>query len=306
MSAARRTRRGSLVFPLVLVAVGVILLLVNLGIVSSGIWSQLLRLWPVLLIALGIDLVFGRPSLGSALATLIGTAVLLALAFSAIYLFGPETWITDRQTVAVPLGTATSAEIDLRCDGCAITVAGAAAAETLVEGTVTIRKDERLAQVDRRTDDAVHFELTGDPFLPTFHTASREERPWTVRLHPEIPIDLAVSTDRTIDLDLRGLRIQSVDLDGGAAPCRVVLPDTGRTTLHVQAEDLTVHVPDGVGLRLIGTPSGTLDVPEDYILSAADWLSPDYDEAATTVDLYLRPGVGDVEIVSLVSPPDPA
>jgi Na+-transporting NADH:ubiquinone oxidoreductase subunit NqrF len=56
-------------------------------------------------------------------------------------------------------------------------------------------------------------------------------------------IDLAVATDVEVDLDLH---IESAYFDGGAAPCDVVLPDTGRTTFHVFADDLTVYVPDGV------------------------------------------------------------
>ena len=43
-----------------LLALGVVLLLSNLGVWPWGISESLWRLWPVLLIALGLDLIVGR------------------------------------------------------------------------------------------------------------------------------------------------------------------------------------------------------------------------------------------------------
>ncbi len=294
-----RTRRGGLIFPLVIVTVGVVLLLTNLGVVSSSVWGQLVRFWPVLLIALGFDILVGRPSIGSAISTLIATCLLVALALAAITLFGPEAWVTRQQSFAHPLGSATAAKVDLACDGCAIALSGTAAPANLIEGTVSVRRDERLAQVGERTGETILFELTGDPILPSFRTAARGERPWELRLHAGVPIDLTVSTDGTIDLDLRALRIASADVSAERETCTIVLPENGRTTAHVSADNLLVRIPDGVGVRVIGTPTGDLDLPNGYVGSPGDLHSPDYAEAEATTDLYLRPGAGDVEIVPL-------
>lgn len=76
-------RRGAVVFPLLLIAVGVILLLNNLGRLPWTVWETLAKLSPVLLISLGLDILFGRSALrwalGIALALLVALAVLLAL-----------------------------------------------------------------------------------------------------------------------------------------------------------------------------------------------------------------------------------
>ena len=45
----RSPRRGGLVGPAILVALGVVFLLNNLGYLGWGVWGTLLRLWPVLL-----------------------------------------------------------------------------------------------------------------------------------------------------------------------------------------------------------------------------------------------------------------
>lgn len=76
-------RREAIVLPLLLIAAGVILLLKNLGHLPWTVWELLAKLWPVLLIALGLDILFGRSALrwalGIALALLVALAVLLAL-----------------------------------------------------------------------------------------------------------------------------------------------------------------------------------------------------------------------------------
>ena len=50
----RPVRHGGLVGPAILIGLGVVFLLNNLGMLDWGIWNILLRLWPLLLIAIGL------------------------------------------------------------------------------------------------------------------------------------------------------------------------------------------------------------------------------------------------------------
>src|SRR4030067_1428909 len=69
--------RGGLVAPIILIGVGLVFLVTNLGMLSTSIWGVLLRIWPVILIAMGIDLLIGRRSLiGRMLALVLILAVL--------------------------------------------------------------------------------------------------------------------------------------------------------------------------------------------------------------------------------------
>ena len=53
-------RRGGLVGPIILIGLGVVFLLNNLGFLEWSVWDVLLRTWPLLLIAWGIDLLIVR------------------------------------------------------------------------------------------------------------------------------------------------------------------------------------------------------------------------------------------------------
>jgi len=57
-----RRRRGSVLFPILLIGLGVTLLTQSRGLVPWEIWAQLWRLWPVVLILIGLDIIIGRRS----------------------------------------------------------------------------------------------------------------------------------------------------------------------------------------------------------------------------------------------------
>ena len=53
-------QRGIRLFwPIVLIGVGSILLLTNLGVITGNPWAIIFQLWPVLLIALGLEILLG-------------------------------------------------------------------------------------------------------------------------------------------------------------------------------------------------------------------------------------------------------
>ena len=81
-----RTRRRVPVGALIVVAVGVVLLLNTTGVVGWDVWVYLLAFWPVILIAVGLGLIFGRRAptayalmVAVLLAAIVGGAYLLSL-----------------------------------------------------------------------------------------------------------------------------------------------------------------------------------------------------------------------------------
>lgn len=79
----RDDRHGSL-GALVLICLGVILLLNNLGLIPWGIWLSLWRLWPVILILAGLQSVFRGSKAADWLIYLFGLIFSIALIYLAI------------------------------------------------------------------------------------------------------------------------------------------------------------------------------------------------------------------------------
>ena len=80
----KKERRSSLVVPVILIGLGIVFLLNNLGILTWSVWDVIFRLWPVLLVAGGLDVLIGRRSAWGALLSLVLT---LALVAGALWLY---------------------------------------------------------------------------------------------------------------------------------------------------------------------------------------------------------------------------
>ena len=73
----RRYRRG-IFWPLILIALGVIFLLSNLGLIRGDVWDTILNLWPLILIFMGLDGILSRGGFVGA-SLLIGLGVVFLL-----------------------------------------------------------------------------------------------------------------------------------------------------------------------------------------------------------------------------------
>src|SRR5512135_3639917 len=70
-------QRGVRLFwPIILIGVGSILLLTNMGVIKGNPWTIIFQLWPMLLIALGLEILFGGSTGGRAIVSaLLGLAL---------------------------------------------------------------------------------------------------------------------------------------------------------------------------------------------------------------------------------------
>src|SRR4030067_1199228 len=60
MSEKKPKFRGSVIGPLILIVLGVLFLLKNIGALTGDVWDTLISLWPLLFIAFGLDGILRR------------------------------------------------------------------------------------------------------------------------------------------------------------------------------------------------------------------------------------------------------
>lgn len=294
----RNRRQGSLVLPLVLVFIGLMFLLINLGVVDRSIWSNIIRFWPVLLILTGIDTLLRRSSAGAAFGAVVSTAVLIAAGMMLFHLFAPESWITQTQTFSHALNGASAAEVVLSCGDCSMDIYSNTSSTDLISGQVTLRRDEKLTESVRYEGSTIQFKLESEYWLPFLLSAERDAHRWAAGLNGSVPVELSLQTDGAVDLDLTDLLLTSVDLSAGDERCRITL---GResTTLFLSGERIEVFVPQDVAVRISGSASMELVVPADYIRTPDAVLSPNFEAAATRTEIVLRSGTERVDVRSL-------
>jgi hypothetical protein len=123
MDKKRELGYRSFFWPILLIGIGTIWLLANLEILPDLNWRFFLRLWPLIFVVIGLDIIIGRrsPFAGALLA--VGTvAALILLAVLAPSLdLGPDVELKTLN-FSEPLENTTSARISLDLDRYATTV----------------------------------------------------------------------------------------------------------------------------------------------------------------------------------------
>lgn len=231
----------SLFWPLLLIGVGVIWLLANMGVIESFNIGFLVRLWPIALIAIGLDLVFGRrsPILG-ALIGLGSVALVIALLLLApnLNLYrGPE--LTTHR-FSEPIGGATSANVNLDLTRYPTTVSALGDSETLFEAELNSVEDVefRVEGTRERRITVDPDDFASDPF-DWIDEIGRDAR-WDIGLSPAIPLELNVDVGSgSANLDLGSLQLEQLDLDGGSGSTQLRLPGSD------EAYDVNIDIGSG-------------------------------------------------------------
>jgi N-terminal domain of toast_rack, DUF2154/Cell wall-active antibiotics response 4TMS YvqF len=287
----------------VLIALGVLLLLANLG-MGFNVWWVVARFWPLILIFLGIggivDYYRARSDPNAARTRTSGAMIAFVL---VVILLGIGLWGFRghrkflHQTHEVDLGGATSVHAHIRMPAGSLEVSSG--------GTSLL--DSQFDYSDADGDPQVNYNVIGgmgdleiSQTQPPIHMGSSNNS-WQLRFADNVPLDLSFETgagqsslnlgglDLTnlrvhqgvgqLDLDLRGARMSDLDADihGGVGQATIRLP-----------QDVGVRVHANGGIGSISTRGLTRD-GNDYV-NAALGKSP------ATIRLTVNGGIGEIDL----------
>lgn len=296
-------RRGGLVGPVILIGLGVVFLLNNLGMLPWSVWGVILRLWPVLLVAAGLDLLLGRRSVWGSLLALVLTLALLA---GIVWLFW--TGILPRQPTTTEkvnqaLDGATRAEVVIAPAVGTLHLEPLAASDDLVSGTIHPLRGEQVKREFTMQDGTAKFALRSEgafgPFIP-FAGGWGGRWEWDLGLNPGVPLALEVSMGTgQSELDLSGLQVSGLDVNMGLGQTTVVLPDEGRFQVKIDAAvgQTIVVIPAGLEARIrVSTGIAGRQLPAGYRQQDDVYISPGYAAAEDRVDLEVSQAIGNISI----------
>jgi hypothetical protein len=299
----RKPKQANLLGPVLLIGIGTVLLLNTLGIVEWSIWWTILRLWPVLLIAAGLDLLLGRYSIwGSVLAVVLIIAVVAgALWFSAT---GPEGMGgVAAQEIRQTLDGATEAEVRIDPGVGVLRIGALPESANLIEGTIRLRKSEEVSQEYSQSSGNARFALEttqGEPWTP-FFSGPDERRAWELGLSPAPYLDLRASLGLgDVQLDLRKLALRDLRANMGIGLMEITLPESGGYEAKVDSAIgvTTILIPEGPAVRIhVDTGIATREIPEGYQEEGENtYLSPGYASTADKAVIYVSQPIGVVRI----------
>lgn len=297
----RGKRRGGLVGPVILIGLGIILLLNSLGILEWNVWEVIFRLWPVLLIAWGLDLLIGGRSVWGSLLALV---VIVAVLAGALWLF--RTGIVAGRGVAgeevrQALGGATWAEVIIAPAVGTLHVEALPESANLIEGVIHPGRGERVRRDFAVKGGAATFTLRseGTAFGP-FIGGWGDEWAWDLGLNPQVPLELRINLGAgQSDIDLTGLRVRYLKVSMGVGQTTVVLPDEGRFEARIEGAvgQTVVVIPEGLAARVrVDTGLAGSQLPDGYQRRDGVYTSPGYESAENRVDLEVNQAIGHVKI----------
>jgi hypothetical protein len=288
--------------PTITITLGTSLLLGNFGLITPLAWGILISLWPLLLVAGGLDVINYRRSVWAAIGS---TSVLVALTFAIFWYGGAFTNIPGQiqpvDNLSVPLGEIEEADIKLVPGVGYVEITGNAEEGTLVSGSVP----ESAGKV---IGDVRYTETSGIGIFRYTESDEGFSFPWTggqqfyaFRLSEDVSLDL----DNTLGfgfllLDLAGLDVSSVRLSSGLGIAEIVLPETAEFTgeVDIGIGQTTIRIPENLPARVrVDRGLVFITIPEGWDQSEGSYTSPDFALGEPYLELTLKQAMGLLRII---------
>ena len=287
---------------IILISVGLVFLLNNLGQVGWSVWWSILKLWPIFLVAWGIELIF-RSSKLNLLALLSPLIWCLAILGPALLVEHRDIkWFSEPQYFNWEVEKSTkvkeiSAVIDI--GGRELNLSGGSQNIAVCSLTYFLEKPECKWTIEDSRGILEIYQKDKMPFPLHFDSPEHVSK---VIFNNNLPLDLQIfSKVSEVDLDLSQLNLKNLDLDLKINGTEVKLPlRPGQLDCKVKSKVgyLKLKVPKEAGLSIQNltrlTSSSFSNI--SLIHTAEGFTTPDFSKAKSKINLIIKGKILQLEI----------
>ena len=280
---------------------GVFLLLSNLGMMSNTSWTVLLRWWPVLLIAGGLDLIIGRHSIWSAIIGLmLGVALLAGVVWLSIGMT-PSASIESYE-LQYELGEAETVYANLSATAGELTIKSGAESGNAAEAIISKSANEEIRDDYYVQGDRGYFDLENEGLFilyPAFQGASAKSV-WDVSFNEDTALVLdsqLIAGDQRFNLN--ELRVKRFNVKTIFGRNTVVMPRKGDYAgdAEIIFGKMMVFVPEGAAVCIYAdTGLTSVSLPDGFIRENDDIFSPNADPSEDCVELNITQVFGNLRV----------
>src|SRR5229473_1574186 len=290
------------VFPLLLILIGVLFLLGNFGLLDRVAVWRLGDLWPLLLVLIGGLLILNRllAPQPARLASLGLVAILVIV--GAVYLLAYPVSGGGSKDFKGPAGSLAKAELVLEFGATNVDVRTESLGDDLFQAHFEYSPGEPAptATLDRETGTLT---LKQNPHMNPFaFSGSRHDRV-VVRLNDRVTWKVRISGGASqMGLNLSTGRVSGVEISGGASQMDLTLPaphGTVRVGISGGASQMHIRTASGTAARITVTGGvGTLQVNDSRQTGVGQLTlaTPGYDSTADRYDIHITGGASDVTL----------
>jgi hypothetical protein len=327
MDQPRVRRHGSFVGPVILIAIGALLLMFTLH-PEINFFPILFRYWPLILILIGLGKIWdsyylrrhSEPGATPATPVITGTGIawiLLLVFFILAAWHGGSRWddsgwhrswgshgrtFSDlaHDTQAVELQGAKSVDMDFNMP----------AGELELSGGSSRLMDADFRHYAEQSKPTVDYSVSGDRGLlrvrqdeNEWHTRfGNEDNEWSMRVNNDVPLDMHVQLGAgQTDLRLNGVNVKSLDVHMGAGQLDLDLTGQRKTNIDGTIEggvgQATVRLPKDVGVHVDASGGiGSVDT-SGLKREGGAYVNDAYGKSPTTINLSIHGGVGEIRLI---------
>jgi hypothetical protein len=311
-SQGRPPRRPSLVFPIVLIAVGALFLYTNWR-PAFDPWPILATYWPLILIFIGLGKMWdstrqrnnpkatrGGVSAGSTIAVVAFIAVLLVLFWHGRAFSRDRHVYLQHQTRTVELQSAKSVHASLEA-GSGEFIIGSGSAH-LVDADFDYANSYEAPRVDYNVANGVgQLTISQDSSGTHTHFGSSENK-WNLHFSKDVLLELRIEMGAGRgDLHLRELLINRLEVSMGAGQLDLDLTGDRKNDLTATLEggvgQATIRLPKNVGV--IAQASGGIGSIDAHGLKhdGDEYTNDAYGKTPATIHLKVEGGVGQISLI---------
>lgn len=285
----------------ILIVIGVIFLLHTLDVIHLGFWEVIWNVWPVILIAIGIEKIFGATRTLRPLAYLSPVLILMVLAWAVIADSGRSAWSYHDDWssgshseiyVWSEEGSSSTKLLDLTVEKTRgrLVVRNGAAEGNLLDGRLRYwGRRPRVKSEEEESTLAVRIE---DRDRGTDAGNGRDV--WVLRLTGDVPIRMSIDGGAArMRLDFSALQLEDLTLDAGAVDVDLTFGSLAPVVVcaiecAAAALDITVPASAGVSIERQSIFSGFSARGLTLVERGSMLITPDFDEQPVQIKLDFR------------------
>lgn len=293
----------------ILIVIGVIFLLHTLDVIFIGFWDIMWDVWPVLLIAIGIEKIFGATKTLRPLAYLSPVLILMVLAWAVVADSGRsewgsyDDWSSDSRSEIYEWseeGSSSTELLDLTVEKARgrLVVRNGAGEGNLLDGR--LRYWGRRPKVESVEDASVLEVRIADRDRGRHEGNGRDV--WVLRLADDVPIRMSIDGGAArMRLDFTAIQLQDLTLDAGAVDIDLTfgsLVPVVKCAIEcaVAALDITVPASAGVSIERESVFSGFSARGLTLIERGSMLVTPDFDKQPVQIKLDIRSNLSSLRI----------
>lgn len=296
MSTDQRKNKSNILGAAILITFGIVMLLSNLGLLTRldlfSFVRGLAQYWPVVLIAIGINMI----TAGRFKWWIIGGTIALGFVLAEV---GSGSR-SEPQVIAIPTNNLPlELHLDLAADN--LSIAANHNTSYLFEANVDATRN---VEVDVRHQVQASRNIvrlgTRSRSLFSLPFGSKQLGDWQVLVNQTLPLDLTVDAGiGNSELDLAGVNLEHLNFDAGVGNVSLTLPrhSTYRASLDGGVGQLTVIVDPTSPIAIrVDTGIGSVRMPTSFRQDGKTYYSPGYEPGLVASEIRIQAGIGTIHV----------